>query len=90
MVERPAPISLRIRSAEATSRARNLLRRLDEENLVQRRVKWQAMKALASVYKMDTVAAPKLKTMSAGDRDSWSAGYRLLTSTLLRISKRGV
>jgi hypothetical protein len=57
MARQPAPISLRLRSAEVTSRARKVLRRLDEENLL-RRVKWQALKALASVYKMDTVAAP--------------------------------
>ena len=61
MVKRPDPISLRIRSAEATSCARQLLRRLDEKDLLQRRVKWQALKALIAVREMRSNAV-KLKS----------------------------
>ena len=49
---RPAPISLRIRNAEVTARARQLLRRLDEKDLLRRRVKWQELKALIAVREM--------------------------------------
>jgi hypothetical protein len=58
MVKQPAPISLRIRHAEATYRARKLLRSLDEDDRLQRRVRWQAMKGIVAVRAMNGVAAP--------------------------------
>jgi hypothetical protein len=90
VVNRPPPISLRIRSAEATDRARKLLRRLDEDDRLQRRVRWLAMKAIVSIREMNGVAAPKLRSMYASDRDRWQAQSKLAESILLKISKLGV
>jgi hypothetical protein len=90
MVNRPPPISLRIRSAEATDRARKLLRRLDEDDRLQRRVRWLAMKAIVSIREMNSVAAPKLRSMYATDRDRWQSQSKLAESILLKISKLGV
>ena len=87
---RPAPISLRIRGAEVTDRARKLLRRLEEEDRLQRRVKWQAMKAIVSIREMRTVAAPKLRSMYSSDRDRWQAECKQAETILLKISKLGV
>jgi hypothetical protein len=84
------PISLRIRSVEATARARQLLRRLDEDDRLQRRVRWLAMKAIVSIREMKSVAAPKLESMYATDRDRWQAECKKVESILLKISKRGV
>ena len=84
------PISLRLRSHEVTDRARALLRRLDKESLLQRRVKLFAIKALSAIYQMDAAAAPKLRSMSAGDRDRWQADRQLIVSTLQKITRRGV
>ena len=61
MVKQPPPISLRIRASEATYRAREILRRLDEDDRLQRRVRWLAMKAIVSIREMSTVAAPKVE-----------------------------
>ena len=90
MVKRPAPISLRIRSAEATYRARKILRKLDEDDRLQRRVRWLATKAIVSIREMGTVAVPKLRSMYSSDRDRWQAECRLVESILVKISKRGV
>ena len=90
MAKQPAPISLRIRSAEATNRARKLLHRLDEDARLQRRVKWLATKAMVSFREMNSVAAPKLQSMYYRDRDRWRADYKLVESILLKISKLGV
>jgi hypothetical protein len=84
------PISLRLRHQEVSSRARALLQRLDKELLAQRRVKLFAAKALSAIYQMDAAAAPKLRSMSASECDRWRADYQLLTSVLLKISRRGV
>jgi hypothetical protein len=89
-VKRPAPISLRIRSAEATVRARQLLRRLDEDDRLQRRVRWQAMKAMIAVRAMSGVASPKLRSMLSSDRHCWEADIKRIELILLKISKRGV
>ncbi|MGB7618825.1 MAG: hypothetical protein WBM06_17875 [Pseudolabrys sp.] len=87
---RPPPISLRIRSAEVTDRARKLLRRLDEADLLQRRVKWQAAKALAIICEMNSLAGPKLRSMSQSARKCWDSEYRMIKQVLKRICERGV
>jgi len=90
MVKQPAPISLRIRSAEAIYRARKTLRRLDEDARLQRRVRWFAMKAIVSLHEMNSVAVPKLRSMRSSDRDRWEAQCKLVESILLKISRHGV
>jgi len=90
MVKQPAPISLRIRSAEATHRAREILSRLEEDNRLQRRVRWMALKAIVSIREMNYVAAPKLRSMLPSDRERWQAEYKLVESILLKIRKLGV
>jgi hypothetical protein len=89
MVKPPA-ISLRIRSSEATYRARQVLRRLDDADLLQRRVKWQAVKALAAIGEMNAIAAPKLRSMPQSNRDRWRAECRMVEQVLRRISRGGV
>ena len=90
MVRQPPPISLRIRTAEANSRAWKVLGRLDEADRLQRRVRWLAMKAVVSVREMGSVAAPKLRSMYSTDRARWQAECKLAESILLKISKLGV
>jgi hypothetical protein len=58
--------------------------------LSQRRVKVLATRALCEIYKMDTVAAPKLRSMSTVERDHWRVDYQQLTEKLMRISRWGV
>lgn len=87
---RPAPISLRIRSAEATHQARAILKRLNEADLLQRRVRWAAVKALVAIREMNSVAVPKLKSMRSIDREQWRAEFQLIESKLEKICKRGV
>jgi hypothetical protein len=85
------PISLRIRrSAEATRSARKLLRELDEADLLQRRVKLQAAKALVALREMNALAAPKLGSMSRSSCERWSSEVRTATEILTRISQRGI
>jgi hypothetical protein len=71
-------------------RARTLLRRLEEDDCLQRRIKWLALRSIVSLRQMRTVAtrSPKLKSMD--DRDRWLAECKLVESILLKISKRGV
>jgi hypothetical protein len=57
--------------------------------LSQRRVKVLATRALCEIYKMDTVAAPKLRSMSTVERDHWRVYYQTLTAILMKISKWG-
>ena len=87
---KPAPISLRIRNAEATYRARKILRRLDEDDRLQRRVRLLAMKAIISIREMSSVAAPKLKSICSSSRDRWQAECKRVKSILVKISERGV
>jgi hypothetical protein len=84
------PISLRIRAQEASARARQLLRDLDEKDRLQRRVRWQAMKAVVAIREMRAAAAPKLRTMSSSDSKRWLAEVESIESKLLRISRRDV
>jgi hypothetical protein len=82
--------SLRIRHAEVSDCARKLLHTLDEDDRLQRRVRWLAMKAVVSVREMSTVAAPKLRSMYSSDRDRWQAECKLVETILLKIRKQGV
>jgi hypothetical protein len=84
------PISLRIRAHEATARARQLLREFDEKENLQRRVRWQAMKAVVAIREMRAAAAPKLRTMSSSDSKRWLVEVESIESKLLRISRRDV
>lgn len=85
MVRRPPPISLRIRSAEASQLARGLLLRLSEEEL-----QWQATKASISISEMASIAAAKLDQMSARDRDRWRAECKQVQAFLEKIKARGI
>jgi hypothetical protein len=80
MVTRPPPISLRIRASEATARACELLRSLDEKDQLRRNVKWQALKALIAVRAMRSAA---VKLESADHR--WLADIQAIETTLLKI-----
>jgi hypothetical protein len=84
------PISLRIHHAEVNARARRLLRRLDDEANLQRRIRWLSVKALISVREMRTVAAPKLASMSSSSRDRWQAEVQSIEKILLKISKQDI
>jgi hypothetical protein len=90
MVKQSTPISLRVHAIEVNNRARQLLRKLDEDNRLQRRVRWQALKAIIALREMRNVAAPKLRAMSPSDRDCWQAEYEFVETILLKISKSGV
>ncbi len=83
MVKQPPPISLRIRSEEASANARRILRGLDEKDRIRRRVKWLAVKALVPIRELRGDAA-KLRS---GDRDRWQAEIKLVETILLKISK---
>ncbi len=87
---KPPPISLRIRSAEASRRARELLRKLDEEHRLRRRIKWQATRATISIREMVALAAPELEKMLPSDRARWRAECERVQSFLERIKARGV
>jgi hypothetical protein len=86
----PPPIALRIRAAASKAKARRVLRQFDEADRLQRRVKWQATKALVSIREMNAVAAPKLRTMSQSDSRRWSVELRMAEQILGRISKNGI
>jgi hypothetical protein len=90
MVKQPAPISLRIRGAKVIYRARQTLRGLDEDARLQRRVRWFATKAIVSLHEMNSVAAPKLRSMYSSDRDRWLAECKRVESILQKISRHGV
>ena len=77
---RPPPISLRLRNAEVTARARQLLRTLNEKDLLRRRVKWQALKALIAVREMRSNA---VQLESADYR--WLADVKSIETALQKI-----
>ena len=83
------PISLRIRAAASTRRARRLLQRLEAEDLQQRRIRWLATKALIVIRQLNDVAEPKLKSMDWSSRDSWQRNYSFIETILEKIKKRG-
>ena len=83
------PISLRLRPDEVNRHARVVLRRLDKERLLQRRVKLFALRALSEIYKMNNAAEPQLQSMSTGYRNSWRADYQAIVSILKKIGERG-
>jgi hypothetical protein len=80
-VNRPPPISLRLRSREATARARELLRSLDEKDQLRRNVKHQSLKALIAVREMRSNAV-KLDV----DR-RWLAEVQTIEATLQKFGK---
>jgi hypothetical protein len=80
---RPPPISLRIRSAEVTAQARELLRRLDEKDLLRCKRKWQGFKALIAIREMRSNA---VKLESADHR--WLAEVKSIETTLQKIIDR--
>jgi hypothetical protein len=90
MVRQPPPISLRIRSIEANANARRLLRKLDEADRLERRVKFLSIRSVVSLREMRTIAGPRLRTMLPTDRDRWLADCKTVEAILLRISQRGV
>ncbi len=90
MVKRPAPISLRIRNAEVIRHARYTLNRLAGEDQLDRRIKWQATKALIAVRELSSAAAPQLGKMLPGDRARWRAECERVRSFLEKIKDRGV
>src|SRR5262245_58790475 len=85
MVKPPPAISLRIRAAEVTAPAREILRQLDEADLVRRRVRHFAAKANVSVTELESVVR---SLPSSRDRDSLQADVNLVRSTLKKISER--
>ena len=84
------PISLHLHARAINRHARVVLRRLEKDSLVQRRVKNFALRALSEIYKMDGAAEPKLRSMSTGDVGRWQANRQAIVSVLLKISERGV
>jgi hypothetical protein len=84
------PISLRLRASEATADARKLLRRLDENDRLQRRAKWHAVRALVELQKLRTVARPALKSLFTSDAARWESDCARVEQILRRISERGV
>jgi hypothetical protein len=81
------PISLRIRrNAAATRSARKLLRRLDNNDHLQRRIKWQATKAAISISEMMSIAA----MLPSGDSAIWRRPFEEVQSLLEKIAKGGV
>jgi hypothetical protein len=81
------PISLRLRHREVTDRARETLRRLDQDVILRRRVRLLASKAHLLVAKMDSVAAPRLKLLASTDSGRWEAEIKLVQAILLKIAK---
>jgi hypothetical protein len=82
MVRRPAPISLRLSNADSIRHARGLLLRLKQSDLLQRRIKWQAAKALISFREM-------VGMMSPDDRARWRTECEMVQSFLEKIRDRG-
>ena len=89
MATRPNPISLRIHR-QSVARARRLLQRLEVEDLQQRRIRWLATKALIAIRELNSVAAPRIKSMDWVGRRDWLKNYSLIESILEKIKKRGV
>ena len=89
MERRPPPISLRLRHAEVTQRARALLHRLAEDDRLQRRIRWQATKALIATREMAALAANRVAKMSPGERARWQTECKQFESFLKKI-KSGV
>jgi hypothetical protein len=90
MARRPPPISLRLRNVEVNRRAHALLLRLSEDELLQRRIKWQARKALISVREMAALATPQMGKMLPSHRARWQAECKQLQSLLEKIKSRGI
>jgi hypothetical protein len=69
---KPPPISLKIRAAKATARARQTLRRLEADDLAQRRIQFQVQKAAIAVRELTVLAGPrKERVLSGSDYKRW-------------------
>jgi hypothetical protein len=81
-MRRPMPISLRLDSAEVIRHARNTLSRLAKRDLLRRRVKLQATKALIAFREME-------RFMSADERARWRTECETVGAFLKKIMDRG-
>ena len=90
MERRLPPISLRLRSAESTRRARELLHRLAEDELRQRRIKWRATKCLIELKAMSAAAAAQVEKMLPSERTRWETECKKFASFLEKIKARGM
>ncbi len=84
------PISLRVYQTAVTVRARKLLRELDEKDKQQRRIKWQATKALIVLSELRAAAAPQVQRMLTSDRSRWLEEFGRVKSFLEKVKDRGV
>jgi hypothetical protein len=82
MARQIPPISLRLNNDDSLRCARVLLARLKQDELVKRRIKWQATKALISFREMEGL-------MSADERARWRTECKMVQSFLERIMERG-
>jgi len=89
MTRRPPAISLRLRANQATAHARRLLRRLDEDDRLARRVRWHAVRAIVEIHKMRSAARPALESLLPIDVERWEADCARVEQILKRISERG-
>jgi hypothetical protein len=92
------PISLRIRAAQTRVRAHQVLRRADEKDRLERRIKWLATRAVTHLRQMKSEAralaelkqqagwsAPANKSIDA----DWMAKVERIEAVLLQISRDG-
>ena len=80
---KPPSISLRIRAAQATVRARKILRRLDEEALARRRFRHFAAKGFLAASTM----RGELAKLGPSDRAKWESEIERIEQTLLRMGR---
>jgi hypothetical protein len=90
MLERAAPIFVRIRATEANRRARKTLSRIEANDRLQRRARWAAMRAVVEVRKLRTIAGPQLQSMLPTDRKNCLERCKLIEKLLMEIRVRGV
>ena len=82
MARRIPPISLRLSNDDSLRCARVLLARLKQDELVKRRIKWQAAKAIVSFREME-------RLMSADERARWRTECETVRAFLEKIWDRG-
>ena len=80
----------KLHAAAIHARARALIARLEEEQLVRRQTKHQAVKALMAIDKMFTFAEPALAKMTTSERQAWTTRRALIDDWLKLISRRGI
>jgi hypothetical protein len=89
MAGRPPPISLRLRSDVATRHARSTLLRLSEDELLGRRIKWQAMKAIIAIRELAAVTGPEIERISRSEHSRWRKEIAQIEAFLGKIKSRG-